>query len=362
MQKEQISVLAGRKWRYTCLVIIALAVLNGPVNANEIDPYTVEIDVDDRSQGALNRVLPQALDAVLVKLSGQRQASAFGGFNTELKDWIERYGYRSYKLASTGVIPTKGLRAVISFQPGPVDHARTTLGLPSWTGERPRVALWVAVDYSGERSYLPEGADYARFVLADNASKRGVFLQMPVTTEAGELLEDAPEIADVWGGFTEQLSDTAKSLGADITLLAAATNRMGGWQIRWNLSSQHEAATFTSVAESLDEALAEGFNLAIDSIAAATAIAVDDQGQWREFIDVLHLPDAAAFQKLMLDIKQQRLIESVQIESASSQKVRLILVMNTSPQIVWTELDSNAHLGYIGDGVGGVAAVFEYQP
>ncbi len=370
MQKEQNSPISavkatdiGRRIRqYIGLLSILLAMFAGPGWSQEVDPYTVEIEVDDRSQAALNRVLPQALNAVLVKLSGQRQVSAYGAFNSDLKSWVDRYGYRSYKLLGDGTAPSKGLRAVISFRPGPVDHARATLGLPSWTGERPRISLWVAIDYSGERSFLPEGAEYARFVLADNAAQRGVYLQLPATTVEGELVENAPAMADIWGGFTEQLKPLTEALGADTTLLAAATNRMGNWQIRWNLSSAAGGESFSSVGQSLDDALAEGFNQAVDTIAASTAIAAVDQGQWREFIDILHLPDAASYQQLMAGLKQHRLIDSIHVQSATSKKLRLVLVMNTSPEIVWKELDSIASLAYIGSGVGAIAAVFEYQP
>ena len=370
MQKEQVLSISQRHgrvlscggWQYLCILFVLTGLYSVSGYSKEIDPYTVEVDVDDRSQAALNRVLPRALDAALVKLSGQAGVSAMGAFNAELKSWVDRYGYRSYKLAVDDFSAKNRLRAVISFRPDPVDHARASLGLPSWVGERPRIGLWVVVDYSGERVFLPEGAEFARFILNDNAAKRGVYLQMPVLTVDGEVIEEVPEIADIWGGFTEQLNPFAASLGVNTILLAAATNRMGSWQIRWNLQSKHGPASFTSAATSLDGALAQGLNLAIDQIAAAEVIAITDQGRWRESIDVMHLPDAAAYQQLMLSLKQQRLIEQVQVDFASNQQVRLVLITNTSPEIVWQELESDTGLRYLGSGVGGVAAVFEYQP
>ncbi len=369
MQKEQVStsrsrgnvVVVASRGFCLCVGAVLLGLAYGTLYAQEIDPYTVEVEVAARTQAALDGVLPQALDAVLVKLSGQRQASAMGAFNAELKSWVERYGYRSSKFAIDGGELRKVLHAVISFQPGPVNHARASLGLPSWVGERPRLALWVAVDYSGEREFLPEGAEYARFVLQDNASRRGVHLELPEMVVDGEVIEEAPKLADIWGGFTEQLSPFAQSLGADTTVLAAASHKLNGWQVRWNFKSKHGAGSFTSIGTSLDEALGEGLNLAIDQIAAPEVVAVSDQGQWRESIDILHLPDATAYHQLMGILSQQRLVNSVQLESASSQKLRLILVLNTSPEIVWGELDSETRLAYIGAGVGGVAAVFEYQ-
>lgn len=343
------------------VLLPVLLLLNDGLSAADTRLYTVEVEVADRSQNTVDQALPIALDMILVRLSGQAYASANGAYNSLLKDWVQRYGFRTLQVPMADGIPGKQLRAVISLDPAEVDQARAALGLPIWSGDRPEIALWVAQDNSGLRSFLPEGAEYTRYTLQDIARQRGVSLQQPAVEADGEVIEGAPQLADVWGGFPEQLSAAASAVSADTILLAAASQRNEYWQIRWNMLSLQSNASFTSAAPVLEEALVDGLNQVIDSIASLQSIAVSDQGQWQESIDIIHLPDASAYQQLMRSLQEHRLVTGVQVDSVAGQRLRLVLDVNASPGIVWGELDSLRELAYIGTGVGGVAAVFEYQ-
>ena len=343
------------------MLLLALLLVYMHLGAAETSLYTVEIEVPDRSDTAVDQALPAALDRALVRVSGQSYASANGAYNTEVKSWVQRYGFRSVRVPMADGTPGKQLRAVISLDPQQVDLARAALGLPIWTGERPGIALWVAQDDNGLRGFLPEGAEHTRYTLEEAARQRGVSLQLPAVVADGEPLDDAPELADIWGGFPEQVMPAAKAAGADAVLLAAASHRNGEWQIRWNMLSLQSNASFTSKAFVLEDALVDGVNQVIDSIAGLQAIDISDQGHWRESIDIIHLPDATAYQQLMNRLKEHRLVDNVQVESAAGQRLRLVLELNASPGIVWGELDSTDELAYVGIGIGGVAAVFEYQ-
>lgn len=343
------------------MLLLALLLVNiNPVVA-ETNLYTIELEVPDRSGAAVDQVMAAALDQALVRISGQSYASANGAYNDEVKGWVLRYGFRSLQVPMADGTPGKQLRTVISLDSKQVDQARAALGLPIWTGDRPQIALWVALDNNGLRGFLPEGAEYTRYTLQDSARQRGVSLQLPAVVADGEVLAEAPELADVWGGFPEQMMPVAQAVGADTILLAAASKRDGQWQIRWNMLSLQSNASFTSEALVLEGALVDGLNQVIDSIASLQAIDISDQGYWRESIDIIHLPDAAAYHQLMDRLKQHRLVDKVQVESVAGQRLRLVLELNASPAIVWGELDSLVELAYVGIGIGGVAAVFEFQ-
>ena len=342
-------------------MLLALLLANANLCAAVLNLYTAEVDVVDRTEASVDEALAEALDRVLVKISGQGYASANGAYNNELKSWVQRYGFRSSKVAQEDGSRGKQLRAVISLDPKRVDEARAALGLPVWAGERPHIALWVALNDNGMRSFLPEGAEYARSSLTNSARRRGVVLTLPAVEADGEALTGAPGMADIWGGFPEQIMPNAKAVGADTVLLAAASHRGDQWEIRWNLLSLNSNARFTSNAFLLEEALIDGVGQVIDSIASSQSIDISDQGHWTESIDILHLPDGSAYQQLMSELISHNLIDKVQVGSAAGQRVRLVLELNASPGIVWGELDSTDQLNYVGIGIGGAAAVFDYQ-
>ncbi len=343
------------------LLLPVLLLLNNGLSAADTRLYTVEIEVADRSQAAIDQALPAALDMILVKLSGQAYATANGAYNSVVKSWVQRYGFRTQLVAMADGSREKQLRAVISLDPAEVDQAQAALGLPIWSGERPKIVLWVAQDNNGLRRFLPEGAEYTRHILQDISGKRGVSMQQPAVEADGEAIDGAPQLADVWGGFPEQLSVAASAVSADTILLAAASQRKNYWQIRWNMLSPQSNASFSSEASVFEDALVDGLNQVIDSIASLQSIDVSDQGHWQESIDIIHLPDASAYQQLMYSLQDHRLVTGVEVDSVAGQRLRLVLNVNASPDIVWGELDSLQELAYIGSGIGGVAAVFEYQ-
>lgn len=343
------------------MLLPVLLLLNDGLHAADTQMYTVEVEVADRSQAAVDQALPIALDRVLVRLSGLAHASANGAYNSLVKEWVLRYGFRTQLIPMADGSRGKQLRAVISLDPAEVDQAQAALGLPIWSGDRPNIALWVAQDISGLRSFLPEGAEYTRHMLQDIAGLRGVSLQQPAVEVDGEVVEGAPQLADVWGGFPEQLKSAASGISADTILLAAASQRNEVWQIRWNMLSLQSNASFTSAAPVFEDALIDGLNQVIDSIASLHSIDVADQGRWQESIDIINLPDASAYQLLMGSLQEHRLVNGVEVDSVAGQRLRLILEVSASPAIVWGELDSMLELAYVGAGIGGVAAVFEYQ-
>jgi hypothetical protein len=140
------------------LIIAAGIVLPAPAGAAGESPDLYQVRVLVTGQGAENRddALQRGLAGVLIKVSGDPAvAAAAHGFVAA--PLVKDFRYRDL-MAGIPVHDEQGTRQrpyemTIDFDPDKVDAALASLGETAWKGERPRIAVFVAVR-NGDASYV----------------------------------------------------------------------------------------------------------------------------------------------------------------------------------------------------------------
>lgn len=178
-----------------------------------IELGTGKVIVDNKSSRALTNGTREALEQLLVKITGQQDISDYQTVDTLRKN-ANRY-LRAYRFTEE----QGELFLVAEFDRELIEAELVKQGLPIWGSRRPDALLWLAIeDQEGERRIVDDGnqSSLARMTRRQ-ADTRGIPLALPLMD-----LDDTLTINgyDVWGLFPEQLVNAAKRYNVDYVLAA----------------------------------------------------------------------------------------------------------------------------------------------
>lgn len=232
--------------------------------------YDATVPVPDQSPRTREQALQQALETVLVRMTGDRRISTNPGalpILARATSLIVGYGYE----AAAGAGASLQLRA--QFDARALEAALHAQGLPVWGPNRLSHLAWIAVRDDGQaRAVLDARAATTRAgALTAVAGQRGLVLQFP-EMDASE--RRSVTFNDLWNGQYTGLATSARRYNADQVLVARAGRDGSRWLVRWALlDGVNVVEEWTSSAlASLDEAFAEGLHQLADRAAQRYAM------------------------------------------------------------------------------------------
>jgi hypothetical protein len=198
------------------LLLAAVAVSGVPalVAAEPVaDLYTAQVPAASLSGAGLDDAFALALDAVLVKVSGQRNASA------------RRSGIGPAAALVSQYQPVPGGELRVSFDPRSLRQRLDAARLPVWADDRPRTLIILpSAPFAGM-------ADMSGPLLQTTAAERGLPV---VVRSAGDGQASADPLADPVA--------TARAAGANLLLVGRPAPAGGAAFLRWTLAGGDERA------------------------------------------------------------------------------------------------------------------------
>ncbi len=301
------------------LILAALMSLAGAVRAAEVSGlYEAEVTVPDRAEDSRRLAMAQALEQVLMKVSGQSNPGLLLGPDALLQSaprYVLQYRYRNIEpeplaegeapaeaevVAPVVEEPVDTLALWVKFDQKGVDGLLRENELPVWGSARPMTLVWLAVERQGRR-YLVGANDLGPTpeALKAAATERALPLSLPLLD-----LEEQQrvQVVDVWGGFEETLMAASERYPAQAILIgrleaqhpseyrARWTLHEGGQAWRWESSEfTFEALVGSGVngaAERLSMRFVEGFQAGGGPV-ALTVSALHDLIAYRKAADYL---------------------------------------------------------------------------
>ncbi len=238
--------------------------------ASVSDLYRAEVAVGSQEPAAREQAFKDALEVVLVKVTGSRAIAEQPAAATLLSSaaaYVQQFGYRTRGQATT---------LNVLFDGAAVDAALTDGNLPVWVDERPAVLIWLAVQ-RGDRRYLiadDHGGQSDR-VVRTVAARRGIPVLFPLLD-----MEDRAqvEVADLLGGFDENVLQASVRYDADAVVVATVTAlRDDDWRTDWRLYYGGEPLAASLEGASLEAVLSDGLHFVADALADRLA-AVETAG------------------------------------------------------------------------------------
>lgn len=259
------------------------------------DLYDVTIPVE----GSRDTAFVDALKAVAVRISGQRDAaSRLGQGAANPRQYVQRFGF------------TADNQLQVGFDGVAVERLLSNAGLPIWGRERPTTLVLLTVEAAdGSARWIDSRTATAeRDVVAKVARLRGLPLIWP-ESDAGLAGASAP--AD--------LLRVAASYNANAALYGRArADGAGGYSVRWSLVSQDGASEVTGSLE-------EGVHLAADAFArvyAASGSSLDSV-----VIEVTGIANLNAYAGTLNYLEAMTLVRGVSLENVSGETARFRLAV-----------------------------------
>jgi len=225
--------------------------------------YEAGVAVADQSAGGRISAIRSALSAVLVKLTGDKDAAS----RLELKpiiDAAERYvlQYRYYQNDPSSATDAADNGLLVLFDETALNKALLDNGIAVWGQERPSVLIWLVAQTATGAGIIGLGDETTYLNIIDKRARaRGIPLIFPLLD-----IEDRSKVRidDIRAGVTEPVVAASNRYRSDVILLGSIEpSPSSAWEIRWTAIIRDQTSTWSSRAERVEVALTEG----IDEIA-----------------------------------------------------------------------------------------------
>ena len=289
------------------------------------DLARIEVPVADRSPVSRDAALAEALEGVLVRLTGVAAPRALPGADALLDRparFLRTFQYRQG--------PEGGLLLEVTFEPAALEQAVRAAGLPLWGRDRPDVLLWLAVERDGQRRLLASDDEQSAEgqALKAAARRRGLPLVLPLMD-----LEDrrAIGVADVWGGFVERAVAAARRYGAPAVVIGRVERLSGGWRGRWTLVMGDEMLSWTSEGTHAEAAIAGGIDGLADRLAARLAVRSGGLDTGHLLLEVEGVTGLADYARVLRHVETLDAVRSVRLQRLQAGSMRLELAVDGGP-------------------------------
>lgn len=308
-----------------------------PADAEPVrDPALYQAEVELRSQGAGERraAAARALAQVLVKLTGDTQASANPVVRRAMANAealvVDSRGSETVSdqqgNTAIGGVPVYKTLMTFAFDPANVDALVAGAGLPYWAAGRPRPLLWLAID-DGRGARLVNSQQLAVVKpLATRGLERGLRFGLP----AGSAIEQAA-VQTVWAQNSAPMLPLTARYGEQTQLLGKVYRSGSGWTADWVLSSgETELSRWSFSDPSPQRAIASGADGAADAIARRDARPLDMGQPGTLVVAIGGLRSSSDYTRAMGYLQTLAVVRSVTVLSATPEQLELQLDLAVS--------------------------------
>ncbi len=331
--------------RAICLAILLCGLL--PAALAQPVPEPVTVPVADESESARDRALGRAMDAMLVRLTGD-PAIIERGLAERLRASAGRYlASFSYR---TGDDET-GLQLAVRFDQSLLRGALGEAGVAIWPEPPPTVIVWLAVERAGQR-FLVDGEQAAalRERLRGAAGSSGLSLLFPLMD-----LQDRRDLgyADVAGGFADPVRAASARYDGEAVLagrLQVADD--GAVAARWLLlpGDGESVARWQTDADAMSDVLESAVAVLADRLRPIYAYVPDPEAGRRMTVTVDGIDSLAGHDRLQGYLESLPGVERVLTSAVSDAQVRIDLAVSVDEARIREALTRDGRLRETDDG------------
>jgi uncharacterized protein len=318
-------------FRSLCSKLVLLAALLVGAAAQAVTVPDLYETAQPVADGQRDAAFADALNTVLVRVSGQRDAALRVGAVSDPRKYVQRFGFTADNVLQ------------VLFDSASVDQLLSKAGIPIWGRERPATVVMFGVEEAGSWRWL--GADTLareRDAIEKVARERGLPLKWPVmdAQERSEASSDSPG-----------LMQAAARYDANAVLVG----RSRGGVVQWTLQSNEGAAQASGGLE-------DGVNLAADTFARVFAASGSSLGS--VIVEVAGISDLNAYAATLNYLEGMTLVRGVALEQVAGEKMRFRLAVRGDAATLRRAIALDRRLvpTDTADGAGADRLAFRYQP
>ncbi|NKB31941.1 MAG: DUF2066 domain-containing protein [Pseudomonadales bacterium] len=329
-----------------CRKIVALALLFSlwfpAVTALQVTGlYDHRVAVNNESDTERNRAFREALEAVILKVTGEHRWLEHPSIEEALdnaQSYVEAISYSSELVAlplppnsiapdtQPLLAPTVEQRFIeVNFADSLIDELLASAAIPVWDSNRPSVLVWMALqNAAGERTMLTSESNLQIIsYMQEFAAQRAIPIIFPVLD-----FEDRRNLSEdvVWALEEAAITTASERYGADSILtgrlhFTASGELVGLWQFIF----QGEAEVFDGFEEDLNAYLHAPLDRITNQLASYFAIVPETTTQQIVRLRVEGISDLSAYSALLTYVSGLGLVDSVSMAALDGERLELEL-------------------------------------
>ena len=307
----------------------------------------VRVPVADESESARDQALGRAMDAMLVRLTGD-PALPDTALAERFRDSAGRYLVSfSYRAADDDA----GMRLAVRFERARLRDALSRAGVAVWPTPPPNVVVWLAVERD-DRRFLVDADQGAlmRERLREAAAPLGLSLLFPLMD-----LQDRGSLGygDIAGGFADPVRAASARYAGEAALAGRLQiDRNGAVQTRWMLLTGDDSAVqrWVGEADAAAPALEAAVGTLTERLRSVYAYVPEASAGRQVMITVRGIDSLAAHTRLLARLETLAGVERVVPVEVAGDAVRLQLAVSVDEARVREALARDGRLRAQGDG------------
>lgn len=306
---------------------LMLVLLLVPARAEPVlDLYAADILVASQSAGERERASRQALQDLVVRVSGNPLAGEHPVVleaSSRAQDFIHEFDYTStQEIIERDGEELPATRLGLKFSPTAVERLLRSAGLSLWPANRPSVLVWL-VERDGQGLHRVSDSD-ARDQLRARAEVRGLPLILPLNDLEDRLALSARQL---WGLEEEAILQASLRYGADAVLVGRYSETSTG-RIRsdWQLYHSLAGTRFDVRTEAEQPLMAEAIDQVANRFASLYAIVPREEGPDTLVLQLGNIEDFAAFKAAERYLNDLALVRRTELVSVRPGVLMLRLI------------------------------------
>lgn len=311
------------------LIIFSFSMLAHAVVVSDL--YEVQVEVDSQSQSSRSEALNEAMQQVLVKVSGNA---------TPLQDEIiqaetlepDRY-VRSYSYTHNPI--TDQLQLKVLFAQNLIDALLRQTQHPIWGRSRPLVLVWQAVEEKQKRFVINTDEKTWHYEFEKAMNDRGI----PVIWPSLDLEDQmALPMANLWGLFRDDIGSASERYLTDAYMAGRLIQTTEGmWQYTGFFRGSQAPLSLDAKDESKQAVLHSVANQVASFLAQHYAVQSDSESSG-QIIDITNVNSFQEYQQLLSYLQANSVIKEVKVLAAKQNSLSLELVLSASWDQAWSTL------------------------
>lgn len=299
-----------------CLTVTAYAVeMHGLATAT--------VPVTDQSDVLRSQAINQALQQVLIKLTGNSQINEDKTLQANIQnaqDYLQQYGYQRIKLPDA----KQQLALTASFDMSALKKLIVQSGQSIWGNNRPLVLVWLAVRRKQKQQvsqYIvaSNGASIAEQIMLYDAEIRGLPVMLPILD-----LQDLQQVTinDIEHINLDALTNASRRYGSD-AILIAYINEQGAqqWQGKWSLLVNGQRISWTSQQATMDAAIDAGINQVADTLAQRYAVLGLQQDHHNVSLTITNIKSLDDYAQVVKYLKRLSVVKNLSITALEPDQI-----------------------------------------
>lgn len=306
------------------ILLILFCCLTVTAHAVEVHGLaTATVPVTNQSAAERSQAVTQALQQVLIKLTGNSQINDNKAIQANLQnaqDYLQQYGYQRVKLPDA----KQALALTASFDMSALKKLIAQSGQSVWGNNRPLVLIWLAVKQKQQQQisqYIvaSNGASIAEQLVQHDAKMRGLPIMLPILD-----LQDLQQITinDITKQNINALSQASRRYGSD-AILIAYINEQGQqqWQGNWNLLVAGQSISWTNQQATLDAVIDAGINNLADTLAQRYAVLGIQQDHHNVSLTITNIKSLNDYAQVMKYLRQLSVVKNLTVTAVEPDQI-----------------------------------------